>query len=191
MLSSIHPLGERARNQRWAITIVAYIAASGASGALTGAVGGLAGSMLPTSSRLPAVLAIATGAILFELAGARVPSWNRQVNEDWLTRYRGWVYGIGFGVQLGSGLATTVTSASVYATFALAVITGDALAGSGIGLAFGAARGAAIWGARHVDTTAALVSFHQRLQARLRTAHLAVVLVGALVGVAALVELTT
>ena len=36
----------------------------------------------------------------------------RQVNEDWMARYRGWAYGAGFGLQLGLGVVTIVTTAS-------------------------------------------------------------------------------
>ena len=48
----------------------------------------------------------------------RLPTTRRQVNEDWMGRYRGWVYGGAFGAQLGSGVATIVTSAAVYAAVA-------------------------------------------------------------------------
>ena len=37
--------------------------------------------------------------------GRRLPSWRRQVNEDWLVGYRPWVVGGGFGLQLGAGVA--------------------------------------------------------------------------------------
>jgi hypothetical protein len=36
-------------------------------------------------------------------SGSGCPSWQRQVDERWLTTYRGWVYGAGFGFQLGAG----------------------------------------------------------------------------------------
>ena len=54
-------------------------------------------------------------------AGLRLPTVRRQVNEDWLHRYRGGVYGFGFGFQLGLGVATIVTTAAVYLTFVFAL----------------------------------------------------------------------
>src|SRR5260370_152347 len=117
MLASIHPLGERARGNRWIVTVAWFVAGSAAGGA---AVGGLIGAALSRAGArldpLPiAVLCIITSAV--EASGRAVPSRRRQVNEDWLVRYRGWVYGSGFGFQLGTGLATTVTTPAVYLTF--------------------------------------------------------------------------
>ena len=42
------------------------------------------------------------------------PGPRRQVNERWLDEYRGWVYGLGFGAQLGLGVTTVITSAATY-----------------------------------------------------------------------------
>ncbi len=84
---------------------------------------------------------LATGVV--ELAGWRLPTLRRQVSEDWLGRYRGWVYGGGFGVQLGVGVATTVTTAALYAGVALLVMlgaTGDLATAQAAGAAFGVAR---------------------------------------------------
>src|SRR4249919_1505358 len=114
MLASIHPLGERARGQSFFVTAVAY------------AFGSVAG-------------AAALGALL-ERSGRAIPSWHRQVNEDWLTQYRGWVYGLGFGVQLGLGVVTIVTTAAVYLTWVAAFVSGSAAIGAAVGAAFGLAR---------------------------------------------------
>ena len=129
-MASINPLGERARGNRWWRTAVAYTAgcllggwALGATAGLTGLVGGAAipdhGGRLVVAA---ALLALAAGVV--ELAGWRIPSVRRQVDDAWLARYRGWVYGSGFGLQLGAGLVTTVTTAAVYATAALAFVLG-------------------------------------------------------------------
>src|SRR5207245_8728487 len=91
-------------------------------------------------------LAIAVLVLLFELriAGLRLPTVKRQVNERWLDTYRGWVYGFGFGIQLGAGVVTIVTSAAIYAAFLLAVLTGSVAGGVLIGLVFGVVRGASV-----------------------------------------------
>ena len=53
-------------------------------------------------------------AVLLELLPGRMPGPRRQVNERWLDEYRGWVYGLGFGAQLGLGVSTVVSSAATY-----------------------------------------------------------------------------
>lgn len=191
MLSSIHPLGERARNQRWWLTAASYVVASSAAGALVGSIAGLVGSPTPLGWQ-PAIIIVVAGAAAFlELTRTSVPSLRRQVNEDWLHRYRGWVYGIGFGAQLGSGLATTVTTAGVYATIAVALVSGSARAGAGIGFAFGLSRAVMIYAAGWIRDGAALVAFHRTLQRFVGVARAAMVLAGlALASVATMQVLT-
>src|SRR3954453_20692927 len=115
MLSSIHPLGERVRGNKWIDTAGWYVAGSTAAGAMTGALLGAVGA--PLASRLSAtvelvvVAAICALVVAGDIAAARGPALHppggrRQVNEDWLGRYRGWLYGAGFGVQLGLGMVT-------------------------------------------------------------------------------------
>src|SRR6266508_6222145 len=125
MLGSITPLGERGRRSTWGVTMTAFLTGSAAGGAAVGALLGLVGAALPPlgGSGAPRlwVLAglIALGiAMDVQAAGWSLPTVHRQVNEDWLHRYRGWVYGAGFGAQLGLGAVTIVTSSSVYATWA-------------------------------------------------------------------------
>jgi len=74
------------------------------------------------------------------LVGSRLPSLRRQVNEDWLRRYRGWVYATGFGVQLGLGVVTIVSISSVYLAFIAALLSGSAATGALIGGSFGLLR---------------------------------------------------
>lgn len=149
MLSSISPFGERARNSRWWLTVAAYLVGSTAGGATTGlAMGALGDAVIGDPQVGLALLAAAAGvAVLVELGvgGLRVPSLvRRQVNEDWLTTYRGWVYGLGFGYQLGLGLATIVASSTIWLTWLAAVASGAWTAGLAIGAVFGASRGLAI-----------------------------------------------
>jgi sulfite exporter TauE/SafE len=148
MLASIHPLGERARDRRWSVTVSAYLVGSTLAGALLGAVLGGAGSLLalgpgPTAAM---VLVLGAAALAFDLrlGGLRLPSVHRQVDKDWLDRYRGWVVGVGFGFQLGLGVVTIVTTAAVYLTLALAALTGSPAAGAGVGATFGLVRAVVI-----------------------------------------------
>ena len=146
MLSSISPLGERARHSRWWLTTTAYLLGSLAGGLALGGLAATLGGLVPLAVRgsrwtLVAVAALLVVGLVVDLRNQRsVPSWRRQVDEQWLTRYRGWVYGVGFGAQLGFGLVTIVTSTTTYAAVLLAALTGDLGAGLAIGATFGLVR---------------------------------------------------
>jgi Cytochrome C biogenesis protein transmembrane region len=147
MLASINPLGERARQTRWGRTVAWYLAGSTAGGLTIGAIAGLLGAALHRASPSPTLLGfLAVSACLVGLAldvgfvGAHRPTVHRQVNQDWLTRYRGWVYGGGFGFQLGLGVVTVVNTSTIYVAFALAVLAGSVGAGLLIGGVFGFVR---------------------------------------------------
>lgn len=78
------------------------------------------------------------------LLGIRLPGPSRQVNEDWLYHYRGWVYGAGFGLQLGLGFVTTVAISAVYVVFGSALLSASVAVGSIIGASFGIIRGSTL-----------------------------------------------
>jgi sulfite exporter TauE/SafE len=148
MLASINPLGERARNQRWGLTYAWYVLGSVAGGATVGGVAGVAGAgvhrlVQPAAGVIAALVVAACVAALavdLHVGRLRAPTTRRQVNENWLGKYRGWVYGVGFGYQLGLGVVTVVTTASVYLTIVLAFLTGSGWSGVIVGGAFGLAR---------------------------------------------------
>ncbi len=144
MLASIHPLGERARDRRWSVTVTAYVVGSTMAAALLGGALGGAGGLLPLepgpTAILVALLAAAALAFDLRLGGLRLPTVHRQVDKDWLGLYRGWVVGAGFGVQLGLGVVTVVNTAAVYLALALALITGSVVAGAAVGATFGLVR---------------------------------------------------
>lgn len=144
MLASIHPLGERARDRRWSVTVTAYVVGSTMAAALLGGALGGAGGLLPLepgpTAILVALLAAAALAFDLRLGGLRLPTVHRQVDKDWLGLYRGWVVGAGFGVQLGLGVVTIVNTAAVYLALALALLTGSVVAGAAVGTTFGLVR---------------------------------------------------
>jgi hypothetical protein len=144
MLASITPLGERARRQRWSWTAGSYLMSSTVAAGVLGLALGSLGALAPAAPRVRLLL-LGAGLLLalgFEVTGRRPPSWRRQVDVSWLRRYRGWVYGAGFGAQLGLGVVTIVTSASLYAVVLAELVSGRAWAGAAIGACFGVARGA-------------------------------------------------
>ena len=172
MLSSISPFGERSRNSRWWITVSAYLIGSIAGGVLTGAVAGGVGELafvwLDAEAGL-LVLAVAAAIGLaadLRLAGLRVPSIHRQVNEDWLTTYRGWVYGAGFGFQLGLGFATIVATSTVWLTFIAAAMTGSFVRAVLLGALFGLARGALILATARINDPASLRNLFRTIAAQ-------------------------
>lgn len=165
MLSSITPLGERSRGQIYGVTAAALLIGSALSGAVVGAALGGIGSLLSLSPTqrlvtLAAIGCVATGAELVLRKG--IPTHLRQVDELWLRRYRGWVYGLGFGAQFGTGLATVVTSSAVYLALIGAGLAPSVVAGMLIGLSFGAARGCSVFLSCRVDSPLRLAAFHRR-----------------------------
>jgi hypothetical protein len=163
MLTSISPLGERARGNRWAVTATAYVVGSIAGGAAVGALLGGVGDLL-LGRPLPLVAAaVCLLAALADLLGL-LPRGSRQVDEDWLVRYRGWVYGLAFGAQLGVGFATIVTSAATFAVLALELLTASPVAGLLVGAAFGLARALPLLGLRRATTPEALRATAARVE---------------------------
>jgi len=167
MLASIHPLGERTRNNRWLITVASFTAGSTGTAAVVGAALGGLGSALPTSlspdATLVAMGVVAVTAGLLDAAGAPVPGPERQVNEHWIGTFRGWVYGGAFGVQLGAGVTTFVVTWGVYATFLLEMMSASPYLGALIGAVFGAGRSIGLLLAARVDRASRLTSFHSRM----------------------------
>ncbi|MBW8801220.1 MAG: hypothetical protein JF597_49050 [Streptomyces sp.] len=159
MLTSINPLGQRARSQRWTVTVLLYTVASVVGGMTTGLVLGALGEVLPVPTWAVAVLVLL--AALLDLVG-RVPTGRRQVDEDWLTRYRAWVYATGFGWQLGTGVVTIVTSAATYAWLAVLVLLGLPAAVV-VGGAFGLVRALPLLAGRTADTPERLRDLARRL----------------------------
>jgi hypothetical protein len=152
MLGSITPLGERGRNRRWGITVTTYVIGSVVGGvAIAGALGWLGGAIglgdLAVTVRLAVLAAVVLLGLVFDLhlGGLRLPTIHRQVNEDWMVRYRSWVYGLGFGVQLGLGVVTIVTTSAIYAMLLAAALSGSAAAGALIGGVFGFVRAAIVF----------------------------------------------
>ncbi len=168
MLASITPLGERARRSNWATTASFYLAGSVLAGAFIGALLGLLGSVVFGGVGIAARLAVVGTALAigmaWELARGAVPGPRRQVNERWLDEYRGWVYGLGFGAQIGAGVTTIVVSSAVYAVWLAALASARPLTGVVIGACAGAFRGATVLASARAVTPQRLVALHQRLQ---------------------------
>lgn len=142
--------------------------AGAAAGALSGAAGLVAAAVASFHERFPiAVLAVALAVgLLLDLraGGLRLPTVRRQVNEDWLGAYRGWVYGLAFGAQLGVGVATIVSASAVYLTFLACLLTASPLAGAAIGGGFGLVRALTLLASARVRDPAALIALGRALR---------------------------
>jgi hypothetical protein len=168
MLASITPLGERGRRRRWGRTVTAFVIASTLGGAATGAVAGALGWLVlrdvSWDARIGLVAALLAVGLVLDLLG-KVPGPRRQVDESWLDRYRGWVYGAGFGFQLGAGVVTIVTNSAVWVALGAAMATASPAFGAAICALGGLVRGATILTGARLQTPEQLVRFHARLTA--------------------------
>jgi hypothetical protein len=169
MLSSITPIGERARGTSYRSTAAWFVLGATVGGATLGvAMAGLAGvtrsvDLSPTTVGLLALsAALIAAASDAGIAGFRLPIHGRQVNERWLDQYRPWVYGAGFGWQIGTGLATYITTAAVYLVVVLGAMTAHPATALAVGTGFGILRGLAVLLTLHVTDPSALRLFHRR-----------------------------
>ncbi len=162
MLSSITPLGQRSRGGSWLRTVVSFILGAAAAGTLV--FGGLAligrGLGFPLAGPLAILLVVAVSAVL-ELTRIEPVGLRRQVDEDWLGAYRDWVVGFGFGAQLGSGIATIVTTWAVWALLGLAPFLSVTTAIL-IGLGFSLGRSALLVRSGSIDTAGDLATTMRR-----------------------------
>ena len=191
MLSTVTPIAERGRGHRFAVTATWFVVGSVLGGATLGgitALGALAldGVSTDVALAVAGVAALVGAAIDAGVARVRPPFFKRQLDDAWLDRYRGWVYGLGFGWQIGVGFATYIMTTAVPVTALLAALTGSPAVGFLVGLAFGLVRGLAILGSAPATTTAALGRLHQRFEALEAPVRQATVVALATVGVVAL-----
>jgi hypothetical protein len=171
MLASITPLSEAGRGHRYRATATWFVAGSAVGGVALGLVVapfalGFAALSLTSAQVSIVVFAVATATAISDigLKGFRLPVHHRQVNERWLDQFRPWVYGAGFGWQIGTGLATYIVTAAVYLMMVLTALTGQVLLVVGVGSLFGLVRGLSVCLGRHITDSDSLRTFHHRFQ---------------------------
>ena len=180
MLSSITPMTEAGRGNRFSRTARWFLVGGIVGGLSIGALAAVVASLLALVDlslearwAIGAVAAAITASIDLGAFGIELPIFKRQVNDAWLRRYRSWVYGAGFGWQIGFGVATYIMTAGVFLTIALAVIGASPALAVAIGGIFGLVRGSAVYLGRGATTPAALGAVHARLDALGPAARLA------------------
>ncbi|HKZ19870.1 MAG TPA: hypothetical protein VJQ57_07160 [Acidimicrobiia bacterium] len=171
MLSVITPLQEQGRGNRFRATALWFLLGATVGGAMLGGLMAvLAAGWKGLGASVEEALAITTFATLVavvsdgKLFGFQLPGHDRQVNERWLDQYRSWVYGGGFGWQIGVGFATYIMTAGLYLLVLVAAV-GASISGALIlGTVFGLVRGLAVFAAREVSSLAALNDLHRRFE---------------------------
>lgn len=168
MLSTITPMAERSRGRRWGFTATWFVLGATLGGATLGLLAaagaaalGALGLGASTAVALAAVAAM-VGAAMDLGIGTRMPHHRRQVDEAWLDQYRSWVYGMGFGWQIGTGLSTYIMTAAVYLTIVLAALTASPATAMGLAVLFGLTRGLAILLGAPLTDPERLRRFHRR-----------------------------
>ena len=144
------------------------------------------GATSTTLLGLAAGLAVLAAAVDSGVLGIAPPFFKRQVNEYWLGRYRAWVYGSGFGWQIGAGVTTYIMTAAVFLTVALGALTTGPGAALIIGVAFGLTRGLAVLLTARLRTTSEIYALHRKFDALGEPVRRAVVVVQLAVAVVAI-----
>ncbi|SOD71028.1 hypothetical protein SAMN05892883_0631 [Jatrophihabitans sp. GAS493] len=170
MISAINPIAEGARGHRYWLTCAWFVGGAVAGGAILGA-GAATIALLLQPLGFTNRVGIGVVASLVCLGsdlgvvGRQLPMHPRQVDEEWLMRYRRWVYALGFGAQIGVGFATYIMTAGTYLFAALAALSAEPYWAMLAGLTFGAMRGCAVLLTARVRRPADLMTLHRRLDA--------------------------
>ena len=192
MLSVITPLQEQGRGNRFRATALWFLLGATVGGAMFG---GLMAVLAVGWGRLgvgaeAALLIVTFGALVAvisdgRLFGFQLPGHDRQVNERWLDQYRSWVYGGGFGWQIGTGLATYIMTSGLYLLIIIAAVSASTSGAIILGTVFGLVRGLAVFAAREVTNLETLNELHRRFEQWRQPVRKLTIGVIALVGVLA------
>lgn len=192
MLSQINPIAEAGRGRRYGHTATWFVAGATVGGATLGAVCAAAAAAIDrtglSARGAPAVVAasaLVAALIDTRLLGFGPPFLRRQVNEDWLNRYRPWVYGGGFGWQIGVGFTTYVMTAAVPLVVICAAASATPWFAFALATMFGFARGLTVLSSAALRTQKALYDFHRRFAERGEPLRRTVIVVQLAVAVAA------
>lgn len=190
MLSTITPLTEATRGHRFSATAWWYVIGSLVGGVTLGALIALPALAIGTIGESSELLILAVVALVSvasdgRLAGFQLPGHDRQVNEHWLNRYRGWIYGAGFGWQIGFGLSTYIMTAGVYLLVVAGAVGGSAVNALLLGAVFGLIRGVGVFAASEIRDRESMANFHRRFETWRQPVRKAMIVVLGVVGTTA------
>lgn len=139
---ALHRLASAVDYTVWSLL---WVAAHVAGGAGLGALLGLAGRLLGDDGRRAGAALLAALAVVLALRGLgvvrlRTPEIPRQVSRDWMQRLPWSLTAVGYGLQLGCGIATRIRAASLYVALGCALLSGSAASGAALLGLFGLAR---------------------------------------------------
>jgi hypothetical protein len=192
MLSQITPVAEAGRRQKFGRTAAWFVAGAVVGGLTLGALIALGAAVVAstgpgasTALTVVAVAAVAAALVDGRVLGSGPPFLRRQVNEDWLSNYRSWVYGGGFGWQIGAGITTYVMTAAVPLLVVVGALSGRPGVAVLLGAVFGLTRGLAVLTGARVRSLSALYALHRRFDALAEPVRRAVIGVQVAVGAVA------
>lgn len=190
MLSTITPMTEATRGHRFSVTAWWYLLGALAGGVTLGAFMAILGRLIGPITEGQQLLVLALAALVSvvsdgRLGGLQLPGHDRQVNEHWLDRYRAWVYGAGFGWQIGFGLSTYIMTAGVYWLVIAGVIGNSAVNALLLGTVFGLIRGMAVFAASEIKDRDSMAAFHRLFEQWRQPVRRGMILVLGVVGVVA------
>jgi hypothetical protein len=116
-----------------------------AGGLACGAALGMAGGLLSLDTRVEiagawSAICLALTLRHWKLLNFEPPQWKRQVSQEWMFRLPWDLVALGYGFQLGTGVATRITGAVLYAAMGCAFLSGSPGRGAMMIACFGAAR---------------------------------------------------
>lgn len=137
MVTSIAPAVFAGNRRKWLVSAVIFVIGGALGGMATGTLLSVVGAAAATIApiRRATLLALAFGAFGYALHEQGIwhlptPSPRRQVPRDWRARYPLPIVALRYGLDLGSGISTQITSASVYVLCAALVAVGDLTKGT-------------------------------------------------------------
>ena len=190
MLSTITPITEASRGHRFSVTAWWYLLGALAGGLTLGALMAILGMLIAPITEGQQLLILALAALIAvasdgRLGGFQLPGHDRQVNEHWLDRYRAWVYGAGFGWQIGFGLSTYIMTAGVYWLAIAGAIGNSAVNALLLGAVFGLIRGMAVFSASEIKDRESMAAFHRHFEQWRQPVRRGMILVLGVVGAVA------
>ncbi|MEX0832586.1 MAG: MauE/DoxX family redox-associated membrane protein [Actinomycetota bacterium] len=196
MVETITPVVYGGNRRRWAGAVVLMTLGATASGALLGALLGLAGAAAGApwgKAGFAAAAIVAAAYLLREVAGLKVPlvQARRQVPEWWRTFFSPYTAAALYGTGLGIGFFTYVSFGTLVAVAALVVTTGDAAIGALALGSFGLARGLTVTLASRATTGESIRALVDRIASFGRTRVPSLANAAALFGVGAVAAVLT